>query len=105
MKHLHTFESFLNESSAGSLKNYMLLIWDANGGPMPNLLMAFTSDKEEDLDIPKGELADMISNVMSDIDPDDFDTEVISTKDFMDDYASPANPNRININKVQIEEI
>lgn len=105
MKHLHTFESFLNEASAGTLKKYMLLIWDANGGPKPNLLMAFTSDKEANLDIPKGELADMISDVMTDVDPDDFETEVISTKDFMDEYASPRNPNSININKVQVEVI
>lgn len=66
----------------------MLLIWDANGGPTPSLLMAFTSDKEKDLDIPKGELADMIEKVMKKMDLDDFETEVISTKDFMDDYLS-----------------
>lgn len=98
-------KSLLPESSARTLKNYMLLIWDAKGGPMPALLMAFTSDKEDSLDIPKGELADMISKVMKDVNPDDFETEVISTKDFMDDYASPRNPNSININKVQIEVI
>jgi len=105
MKNLNTFEEFLNESSKGDLEKFMLLIWDANGGPTPNLLMAFTADKEDDLDIPKGELADMIEKVMKNIDPDDFETEIISTKDFMDDYASPRNPNRININKIHVEYI
>ena len=98
-------EHIINEAPAKTIKKYMLLIWDAKGGARPNLLMAFTSDKEANLDIPKGELADMISKVMMDIDPDDFETEMIGTDDFMDEYGSPRNPNQININKIQVEEI
>lgn len=85
------------------IKKYMLLIWNRDDEKTPSLLIVFTSDNEDDLDISKGELADKIENTLGiKIDTDDFDSEIISTKDFIDDYVNKKNPNRININTINV---
>jgi hypothetical protein len=86
-------------------EDYLLLIWDLSRDKMyPDLLLALSSNNQEELEyIAKGELADMIEETLNiTIDPEDFDDEVISYEDFIDNYASPLNPNRVLLPKSKI---
>lgn len=105
MKHIKLFEEFVNENA--SPKKHLLLIWDITKDEMlPDLMLAYTSDNPKDLEMGKGELADMIEKTLKiKIDTDDFEAEIISTKDFHDDYGSNSNPNKTTLNNKDIYNI
>jgi hypothetical protein len=89
-------------------KEYLLLIWHTREDyPSENLLMAFTSDNLDELEqMGKGELADEIEKVLNiEIDPSDFEDEVISFSDFMDEYGNEKNPNKITLDPSKTFEI
>lgn len=91
--------------------DYLLLIWDEKEQSLtPDLLMVFTSDNYSDInrlsELGKGELADMIEEKLGiKIDPSDFGTEEISLSDFLEEYGSANNPNRVELDTSKIFEI
>jgi hypothetical protein len=106
LKHLKS--PFKNESKSTFIKTpkkWLLLIWDNKPG-IPDLIMAFTSDDESQMDnYPKGELADKIEKALDiKIEPTDFDQELITLEDFLEDYGSNKNPNKINLSDINIQE-
>jgi len=113
MKHIHTFEEFLNENLNESKelpkpKDFLMLVWQGSSRPAESPTYVYVSDKEENLsDFPKGELADMIEkdHKVRIRDAGDLEVEVISYKDFMDDYGSPKNPHTISLLSYDIKRI
>jgi hypothetical protein len=73
-----------------TLQDYVLLIRDVeNDDTMnPSLKMVFTSNDESNLDIPKGQLADLIQNELGEeISTEDFDIEgPMSYDEFKNNY-------------------
>lgn len=71
-------------------QDYVLLVWDVeNDDTMnPSLKMVFTSNDESNLDIPKGQLADLIQNELGEeISTEDFDIEgPMSYDEFKNNY-------------------
>jgi hypothetical protein len=71
-------------------QDYVLLVWDIeNDDTMnPSLKMVFTSNDESNLDIPKGQLADLIQNELGEeISTEDFDIEgPMSYDEFKNNY-------------------
>jgi len=81
-------------------QKYVLLIWDVNMNERnPDLKMVFTSNIESNLDIPKGELADIIQNELGGtISVNDFEVEgPMSYNDFLDEYGNNDNPNKVTL--------
>jgi len=70
--------------------DYVLLVWDGSSDDSinPPLKMVFTSNDESDLNIPKGELADIIQNELGDeISTEDFEVEgPMSYDEFKSNY-------------------
>ncbi len=100
--------SIRTEQQSLTQEDYLLLIWDNNSpDPLrPNLMLVIASDNELDLDIPKGELADSIEKYTNaPVDVSDFEEEIISFEDFMEEYGDINNPDRIDINKVKVVKI
>jgi hypothetical protein len=71
-------------------QDYVLLVWDVeNDNTMnPSLKMVFTSNDESNLNIPKGQLADLIQNELGEeISTEDFDIEgPMSYDEFKNNY-------------------
>jgi hypothetical protein len=85
---------------------YLMLIWDTNSDTKyPDLMMAYTADNENKLHIEKGRIADKIEKDLNiKIDVDDFDYEILSYEDFMDEYGSPKNPHKITLDHNKLFE-
>lgn len=85
-----------------TIKKYLLLIWDTKSNKeVPPLMMAFTSDNENDLNIAKGELADNIEKTLDiKIDVGEFDSEIISYNSFIKEYSNKKNPNKVILKNI-----
>jgi len=77
--------------------SWLILIWDNSGTLLTHIVCDNMSDARS-FEHRKGELADFLEETFkSPMNPEDFEAEVISYPDFIDEYGNAKNPNPIGL--------